>query len=266
MLSKKTFFHIHGGGFDEFYKNSNRFVKFLICKMLNLPDMVIVLSSTWKRIFANLVSENKIAVLENFVDFSQYSESKREANLSKDMITVLFVGGVGGKEKGLYDVFKAMPAVLKRCKNILFLFVACSGIEKLNIICEKEEIASHTKFLGYLHGDKKIRVFSESDIFILPSYSEGLPITMLEAMATGLPIIATPVGAIPEIIEDGINGFLVKSGDYKALAKKIVVLAQNKKLRRKMGQNNIEKIKKKYDKNVVIKKLDIEYQKLLNSA
>jgi len=263
MFSKKTFFHIHGGGFDEFYKNSNRFVKFLIRKILDLSDKVIVLSSAWKRFFTNFTPENKIAVLENFVNFSQYSRFKKEGGLSKDTITVLFVGGVGAKEKGLYDIFKTIPIVINRCENILFLFVACSSIEKFNTIREKEEIASHTKFLGYLHGDEKIRVFSESDIFILPSYSEGLPITMLEAMVTGLPVIATPVGAIAEIIEDGVNGFLVKAGDYQALAEKIVILAQERKLRLKMGQNNIEKIKKEYDKNVVIAKLDNEYDKLL---
>ena len=264
-LSKKTFFHIHGGGFDEFYKNSNRLVKFLIGKILNLPDTVIVLSSTWKRIFANFVPENKIAVLENFVDFSRYSKFKREANPSKDIITVLFVGGVGAKEKGLYDVLKAIPVVIKRCENILFLVVACSTVKKLNTIHRKEEIASHTRFLGYLHGDEKIRVFTESDIFILPSYSEGFPITMLEAMAAGLPVIATSVGAIPEVIEEGKNGFLIGVGDYHALAQKILILAKDKKLRRKMATNNISKIRKLYDRTIVMRKIDNLYAELLGN-
>jgi glycosyltransferase involved in cell wall biosynthesis len=265
MLSKKTFFHIHGGGFDEFYKNSNRFVKFLIRKILNLPDIVIVLSSTGKRIFANFISENKIAVLENFVDFSRYNKFKREANLSKDMITVLFIGGVGAREKGLYDVFKAMLTVIKRCKNIMFLFVACSSIEKLNGIREKEEITSHTKFLGYLHGEEKIRVFSESDIFVLPSYSEGLPITMLEAMAAGLPVIATSVGAIPEVIEEGKNGFLIEVGDYHGLAQKILILAKDKRLRWKMATNNINKIKRLYDRTIIMRKIGNLYAELLGN-
>lgn len=264
MFSKKILFHIHGGGFEEFYKNSNRFVKFLIRKILNLPDKVIVLSSTWKRIFANFTPENKIAVLENFVNFSRYGRFRKKGTLSKGMITVLFVGGVGAREKGLYDIFKTIPTVIKRCKNILFLFVACSDVDKLNSICEREEIASHTRFLGYLHGDEKVKVFAESDIFILPSYAEGLPITMLEAMAVGLPVIATSVGAIGEIVENGINGFLIEAGDYTALADKIVILAQDGKLRLKMGQNNIEKIKKKYDKNVVIRKLDNKYHELFD--
>lgn len=76
MFSKKTFFHIHGGGFEEFYKNSNRVAKFLEVRILNIPDKVIVLSSLWKKFFANLVTENKIAVLENFVNFSRYGRFK----------------------------------------------------------------------------------------------------------------------------------------------------------------------------------------------
>jgi glycosyltransferase involved in cell wall biosynthesis len=119
--------------------------------------------------------------------------------------------------------------------------------------------------LGYLHGDEKLEIFFESDIFILPSYGEGLPITILEAMAAGLPIIATSVGAIPEIIEDGKNGFLTEAGDYVGLAKKILKLARDMKLRQEMGKNNIEKIERQYNKDLIVSKLSAEYEKLLGN-
>lgn len=183
-------------------------------------------------------------------------------NFSKDIITVLFVGGVGAQEKGLYDIIKAMPIVLKRFKNVQFLFVACSGIGKLDTICEKKEFASYARFVGYLLGDEKIKAFTQSDIFILPSYAEGLPTTMLEAMAAGLPIIATSVGAIPEIIEDGKDGFLIEPGDHYALAERILRLAEDKILRRKMGKNNMNKIRKRYDRAVVVRKLDNLYAEM----
>lgn len=263
IFSKKTLFHIHGGGFGEFYQNSNRFVKFIIRKIFNLPDRVIVLSSTWKRICANFAPENKIVVLENFVDLSQYSTFKREADPSNDMVKVLFIGGVEAKEKGIYDIFKAMPRVIEGCKNILFLFVACSSIKKPRSMDQKKEMTSHARFLGYLHGDEKLRVFKESNIFLLPSYSEGLPITMLEAMAAGLSIIATSVGAIPEVIEDGKNGILIEPGDHYALAKGILRLAEDRNLRRKMGRDNVNKIRKQYDRAVIMKKLENLYAQLL---
>jgi glycosyltransferase involved in cell wall biosynthesis len=262
IFSKKTLLHIHGGGFDDFSGKSNRFLKFLIRITFNLPDKVIVLSSTWKRVMENFASENKISVLSNFVSFSRFDRSRSEVNLPKDTIQILFVGGVAAKQKGLYDLLKAMPLVTKRFKNILFLFMGCTDIGKLSAIIQREKISSHAIFLGYLHGDEKIEVFVESDIFVLPSYAEGLPLTILEAMAAGLPIIATAVGAVPEIIENGENGFLIEPGNYKELAKKILILAQDEKLRLEMRQKNIEKIKEKYDEKVVIPELENQYHRL----
>jgi glycosyltransferase involved in cell wall biosynthesis len=259
LFAKKTLFHIHGGGFERFYKKSNRLGKYLISRMLNLSDRIVVLSSTWKNVFENIVPKKKIIILNNFVTFSQYAGMRNEAKFPNSPITVLFVGGVGAKQKGFYDIIKAIPQVLKEYENIIFLFVACS---KNAAISQNEELCSHTKFVGYLDGCDKIAAFVNSTIFILPSYAEGLPITMLEAMAAGLPIIATPVGAISEVISEGINGFLIEPGDYEALAKKILTLAQDEKLRQQMGDNNKEKIMNVYDESVVIKKLDNVYCQL----
>jgi glycosyltransferase involved in cell wall biosynthesis len=263
LFFKKTIVHIHGGAFDKFYKDSNYLVKFLMGKILNLPDRVIALSPKWKRFFTDLIPQNKIIVLGNFVNFSRYAQFKRKVDLPEDMIKVLFIGGAGAKTKGIYDILKAIPTIVRQHENICFVFVGCANVGELNIISKEEEIISHVRVLDYVYGDKKIKVFSNSDIFILPSYSEGFPIAMLEAMAAGLPIIATSVGAIPEVIEDGKNGFLIKTGDYNALAEKILILAKDKKLRQKMGKNNIEKIKRQYDREVVMEKLDNIYDKLL---
>ena len=265
LFFKKTIIHIHGGAFNKFYKDSNYLVKFLMEKILNLPDRVIALSPKWKKFFTDLLPQNKIVVLGNFVNFSRYAQFKRKVDPPKDIIKVLFIGGAQAKTKGIYDILKAISTIVRQHENICFVFVGCANISKLDIISKREEIISHVKILDYVHGDKKIEVFTNSDIFILPSYSEGFPIAMLEAMAAGLPIIATSVGAIPEVIEDGKNGFLIKTGDYHALAEKILILAKDKKLRQKMGKNNIEKIRKQYGEEVVIKKLNNVYEKLLGN-
>ena len=88
---------------------------------------------------------------------------------------------------------------------------------------------------------------------------------MLEAMAGGLPIIATSVGSIPEVIEERKNGFLIEVGDYDALAEKILILAKDEKLRRKMARNNVNKIRKRYDRTVVMRRLDNLYAQLLSN-
>jgi len=262
LFFKKTIIHIHGGEFDKFYKDSNCILKFLMKRILNLPERVIFLSEKWKNFFTDIIPPNKIVVLENFVNFSKYAKTRRKIDLHEDKIKVLFIGGAGAKTKGIYDIFQSIPTIVRQHKNICFVFVACANID-LDINYKWVEINSHVQILDYVHGDEKIKIFSSSDIFILPSYAEGLPIAMLEAMAAGLPIIATSVGAIPEVIEDRRNGFLIKTGDYHALAEKILTLAKDKKLRQRMGKNNIEKIIKQYDRKVIMKKLNSVYEKLL---
>jgi glycosyltransferase involved in cell wall biosynthesis len=262
IFKKKVIFHIHGGGFDNFYRKSNRFAKYIISKTLNLSDRIIVLSPTWKNILADYIPQNKTGVLNNFINFSQYNRMKKKAGLLNKQLKVLFIGGAGAKQKGFYDLVKAIPQVTKNFENIIFLLVACSDIKEINALLQSEEMSSHTKVMGYLTGNDKIEAFVSSDIFVLPSYVEGLPFTLLEAMAAGLPIITTPVGAIPDVIREGKNGFFVKPGDYETLAKKILFLAQNEKLREKMGEINQETILKQYDESVVTTKLDNEYCQL----
>ena len=99
----------------------------------------------------------------------------------------------------------------------------------------------------------------DADIFILPSYNEGLPMSILEAMSYGLPVISTPVGGIPEIVKDGVNGYLIFPGDNEALAEKIELLAKNKELRLRMGQENYKLVSQKYNAGTIINQLKILY-------
>jgi len=270
MISKiflrKTILHIHACDFEDSYKQSNYALKFLMRRILNLPDEIIILSSFGKRFLAKFVPEHKVFVLANFVDLSTF-EIPRENKFSDDRVTVLFLGGGGtnAKRKGLYDVINAASMVTKQCTNVLFLLVACSGIEGLSTLCEKKGVSAYTKATGYLPECEKIKVYLRSDIFVLPSYAEGLPIAMLEAMAAGLPVIASTVGAIPDVIQDAKNGFLIEAGDYEALAKKILLLIRDVKMRQEMAKNNIDEIREHYSKNMVLLKLQEEYNKLLEN-
>jgi glycosyltransferase involved in cell wall biosynthesis len=264
IFRRKVILHIHGGGFEDFYNRSNSFLKFLLQEILIFSNKVIVLSPSWQSLILDVVPSNKVSVVENFVDFASIHELKNEVS-SKHILTVLFVGGPGAKLKGIFDVVNAASIVTQRYKDILFVLLACSGIKGLNALCEARGLASNIRILGYLYGAEKTKIFSESEIFLLPSYAEGLPITMLEAMAAGLPIIATSVGAIPDIIQDGKNGFLIKIGDYHTLAEKILVLANNQNLRSKMAKKNMELAQKNFEKSVILQKLGAEYDTLLDN-
>lgn len=262
ILNRKVILHIHGGGFEDFYASSNIFFKFLLKETLMFSDKIVVLSLSWKSLIKSIVPDSKVSIIENFVNFPSNVAFKKPIASKKNFV-VLFVGGPGAKLKGLFDVVDAASIVTKKVKDVLFVLLACSGVKDLRKICQAKGLGSNVKILGYRYGSDKAKVFFRSDIFILPSYAEGLPITMLEAMATGLPVIATPTGAIPDIIKVGMNGFLVKVGDYSSLAERILFLKNAPALRMQMAENNFQMVRENFEKTVIIRKLDTVYSDLL---
>jgi glycosyltransferase involved in cell wall biosynthesis len=261
MFFKKTILHIHATTFDKFYKDSNVVLSFLIRKTLHMADKIIVLSPRWKNFFTKLIPERKLVIIPNGVSVSVFNNQLKRKAFSSDDIQVLFIGGKESKRKGVYDILKAIPIVVKKhTKNILFLFVGRTDVNKLRNFCEKKGISNHVKILGYIENDSMMEIMATADIYVLPSYAEGLPIAMLEAMAAGLPVVSTPVGSIPEVIEEGVNGFLVKPGDHNALAARIIELTRNERLRKRMGINNMEKIRKEYSMKKVMERLGIVYR------
>ena len=116
---------------------------------------------------------------------------------------------------------------------------------------KKEDICSdfivnckkyNSNYKGVVSVEEKIKLFKSSDIFVLPSYTEGLSMSCLEAMAFGLPVITTPVGAMPDVIKNGKNGIITPVADHERLFENIELLMNNRELRIKMGNNNKENI------------------------
>jgi glycosyltransferase involved in cell wall biosynthesis len=120
--------------------------------------------------------------------------------------------------------------------------------------------------LGWVSDSEKWAIYQKADLLILPSYEEGLPYVIIEAMASGLPIISTPVGGIPEVIKEGINGFLINPGDYEALANRIIQLVQNKELRLTIGHKNQEDAKNKYAQEQIFLNLENIYNHLMEKS
>jgi len=266
LFLRSTILHIHGGGFASFYKESNHVRKFLIRKILHITDNIIALSSSWKKVLSLLVSEHKISVIPNGVNvmsFNTIKASRNEFHFSSNSLVVSFMGSLT-EDKGIYDILKAIPLVTRQKENCVFAFAGRADDTVCNSF-KLKDIKEHIFFLGELFGDKKIRFLLSSDIFLLPSYVEGLPIVLLEAMAAGLPVVSTPVGAIPELVKEDCNGYLIAPGDYNALATKILTLAEDENLRKKMGLNNSKKMANQYDFRIISAKIERLYEQLMIS-
>ena len=242
LFGKKVIMHIHGAKFDEFYAGAGS-LKQIITATLNKADLVLVLSKEWKEKISSISSNENIEILYNPAVIKEQAESGEGA---------IFMGRLG-QRKGVYDIIEAAKCLTSN--TIINLY----GDGSLKLPPLPDNIKIH----GWVSGEKKDEVFKNAAMLILPSYNEGLPVSILEAMAYGLPVIATPVGGIPEAVKDSVNGFLIEAGDYKALAQKIDLLTNDKTLREKMGTESYKMAKEKFDVKIILKKLGRKYDDLL---
>ena len=166
----------------------------------------------------------------------------------------------------MFDILKAVPIVVSCFRDTRFLFAgnaeSKSVKEEIERVCAEGKLNESVKFLGVVTGQEKLDLFRKATIFVLPSYGENLPYALLEALSTGLPVITTPVGAIPEFVEDGKNGFLIEPGDYGALADRIIKLLQDSTLRHEMAAANTTLIQNDYLPETAFCRLDQIYSKL----
>jgi glycosyltransferase involved in cell wall biosynthesis len=262
LFKKKVLFHIHGGQFDRFYGQTPIILKNLISRVLDKVDIIIVLSEFWAKYMSTITKNCNIRILYNpvlgseFVFYSRTYRNDRKNVLYMTMLTA---------DKGIFDLLGAIPIVLEKEPSAKFLFCGEGELEKCRTICKEKAIINNVEFYGWVSGKDKINQFYNAEVFVLPSHFEGLPVSMIEAMFAGLPIVTTPVGGIPDVFEDGVNGFLVPVGDKEAIAESILRLLQNKPLREKMGQHNRHEAYESFDVHSIIAKLLEIYNETLNS-
>ena len=266
-LGMKVVAHLHGGMFDLYYRQSSKTAQWLIGWILSQADVVIALSKRWQRFLIEEVRPNlSLEVVHNTVDPAFAQASKQEQGYSKKRNNeVLFVGGLGHR-KGVFDILQAVPTVRDAHPDVQFVFVggeaARGNRDEIERRCKEADLDGAVRFLGPVTGPAKLQLFQRATLFILPSYGENLPYALLEAMAVGLPAVTTPVGAIPEIVEDGHNGFLIQPGDYAALARRIIQLLEDEPLRQRMGLANKRLIRDSYLPDVAMSQFVAIYDQL----
>ena len=264
VLKRKVVFQIHGGYGD--YKLTYLVSKIAKAAMLKCDAILIFSISELNKISEIVGTKPKKVVLSNAVKVSDFSD--RESCFRRDLLindcdkVILFLGRlvVG---KGVYELIAAIVLILPKFKTVTFV-IAGDGPEKSNMmdLCNTTGIGEHVRFPGYLSYENVIAAFAAADIFVLPSYSEAMPMTILQALASGVSIVATSVGAIPEILQDGINGFLIQPKNVQQLVDKILELLGNDGLRNQIENTNFELAKNKYDLHTLIEKLSRLYAEI----
>ncbi len=198
---------------------------------------VLVLSPAWAETLAGLAERpdagRRMVVLPNPVDCDLIRPPDDPALRQPDV--VLFLGDFS-QRKGVRDLLAAAPAVLQR--RPAARFVIAGGAPPPDVAAQAQPLGDAVHFPGFVRGADKLRWLQEAALFVLPSYAEGLSVAMLEAMAAGLPVVATPVGGVLDVFVDGVNGLLTPPGDPPALAAAISRLLDDAPTRQAMGQHN----------------------------
>ena len=262
LFKNKVILHLHGSEFEVFYENSNYILKKMIKDIFKKSDLVIVLGEKWKEITQNIESSASVKIFNNSVPISQY-----KVDLSDNGFNILFLG-VLIKRKGVYDLIEAIKVLNDRGilekYNVKFT-IGGTGKEKEKIENKIYDynLNSVVDMIGWIDGELKESLLKNSQLFVLPSYNEGLPMAILEAMSYGVPVISTEVGSICEVVCNNKTGFTFKPGDIDILVKYIEKLITEKQLWYEMSENCKKSIEEDFNEEKYFYNLEKEYKKLI---
>lgn len=218
-----------------------------------------------KMVWEAFFSRDRIRVLHSGVDLSGFTNCQRGKVRKElclpDQVTVIGVAARLSEEKGIGYLLEAMPHVLKRCPN-LYLLIAGDGPikDKLKNLSVHMGLEQNVIFLGYRNDIPEF--MTDLDLLVMPSLTEGFPLSLLEGMAAGLPIVATRVGGVPEIIADGREGILVSPFDPSALSRSIIHILENEPLRKEMVKKAMEKVSIQFNLEKMLTEMSKVYKQL----
>ena len=261
LFRKKVIYHMHGAMYHLFYANASHFVRGRIRHFVNSTDCLIVLSDWWRDYFSEHFQPQMIRIIPNIVRAtSPPTLAKRAAG----PVRFLFLGRIG-ERKGIYDLLKVLQTYRSALQGKYVLELGGDGeTEKLQRLITQYELSESVKFIGFVTGQQKNQQLQEADIYLLPSHNEGLPISILEAMSFGLPIISTNVGGIPEVVVPDENGLLIEPGDHAAIFAAIKFFTDHPDKITAYGKRSYEMVAQRYFPTPVMRSLAELYQTLLS--
>ena len=256
--------HLHGGYFGEFYRTASGPLRWMIRLTHRWVHRCWVLGESLRPLLDGLLPPTRVRVVPNGVPAKE-SEKQRSVRSLDALPTVLFMGQVC-ESKGVGDLLHALSLTEENGQSVRCLIAGPYLTERDRSVLEPRirdmEEGGRVVALGVIQGEEKARALCEADIFALPSKYplEGQPLAILEAMAQGLPVVATPRAAIPDMVVDGVTGFLVPEGDTQALASALARLAEDADLRCRLGRAGRERYEAHFTREQclarVIKELD----------
>lgn len=253
----KTVMHHHAAEFELFYNNCNEKQKECIRKTLELTDLNIVLSKRLVPMITEKAHKANVQVLYNAVP--TYEENPYNINAKG----ILFLGRLG-KRKGTYDLLSAIKKIDTELNPDISFYLCGDGeVEEVKKKIVELGLSHRIKHVGWIEKVEKDALYPNIMLNVLPSYNEGLPMSILETMAYGIPNISTKIASIPEVLKDGDNGYLIEPGDVDSLANRLLELCSNASLRSEFSNKEYTFICENFSLNKNLEILKTFYAKLV---
>ncbi|HEY9645627.1 MAG TPA: glycosyltransferase family 4 protein [Chroococcidiopsis sp.] len=249
-LRQRFILHAHGAAYEAFYAKLPSLVQGIVAGIFRHCVAFIALSKTWQTYYQSAfrLAPSQVTVLYNPVRLPATTPDRSD----RPQVTFLFLGRIGQRggaldvaksvvdfprqDKGAFDLIRAFAELPRSDRQQARLILAGNGdVEQAQQLVAELGLTDQITIYSWLNAEERDHMLANADAFVLPSYHEGLPMSMLEAMAWGLPVIVTPVGGIPEVITHRHNGWLVTPGDRPQLINALQELIQHPDLRDKLG-------------------------------
>jgi glycosyltransferase involved in cell wall biosynthesis len=259
LFGSRVLLHPHCG-FSVLYSDQPGWWQWFVRRIIRMTNGIITLSSEWNQLSA-IMPSCPVYYLPNGIDLSVYRPIGLKRNMAakrSHRLRVLYLGFMG-KAKGSFDLVETAKRTSVRNIPLTYDLVGKDWtpgeVEELKTQIDHAKLQEIVRLHSPVFGVQKINFFREADIFIYPSYSEGMPIAVIEAMACGLPIIATRVGGLPDLVIDGTNGILVDAGCPDQLVNALEYMSSHSDLRFAMQKESFQRAFELFDIEKVVPRL-----------
>lgn len=257
---KPVILHIHGAKYLVFYEALSPRKKRIVRSFLHQADLVLALSEDWKQKFEETFGLTNCCALPNGMDTEEFDCARCDVD-ENTARSFVFLGRLG-QRKGAYDLIDAVQRAAQSEPSLRVFMAGDGEVEQVRQKVREAGLEKQISVVGWVDFEGKCALLRQAATVVLPSYHEGLPMTILEGMASGKAIISTTVGAIPEVIAPE-NGILVAPGDVNALADALVQCAQNPNMLRQMATANRKKIDQAFSMQKMHERLTEYYEQAL---
>jgi glycosyltransferase involved in cell wall biosynthesis len=250
--------HLHASRFPEFYGALPGWACRWVRRTFALADRVIVLGEVWRTYVGNVLAvlPERMTVLPNATPGAASAPSRRAQG---EGLNIVFLGRLGPR-KGVPELLTALASSQLRDRAWRATLAGDGDLDTYVALAAELGLDRRIVFPGWVDTEAVLHLLAEAHVLVLPSHAEGLPVSVLEAFAAGVPVVCTPVGGLPEVMVEGVNGLLVSPGDAGSLARAILRLLEDEPLRTRLAAGALSTWQRCHSIEEYTDRLRVEWQ------